>query len=216
LAFAKYLCKGILLTSQMAYSNFTLAKLKKDYGLQQKDTFLFQNIDIQNITPSQRLSEDLQEAKEVPLMSEKAKSEYIIAPITRELKRNNPFITIFSGYTFNIESDSELSGSPDFLVSAKPSIVEPERPIFCLFESKNKEASEGFAQCAAEMYAARLVNQENNEPYTTIYGAVTNAYDWVFLKLEGNTIFIDKERYFINELPKLLGILQFIINQYKS
>jgi hypothetical protein len=66
------------------------------------------------------------------------------------------------------------------------------------------------------MYAARLFNQENNEPYETIYGAVTNAYDWVFMKLEGNTIYIDNERYFINELPKLLGILQFIVNQYKS
>jgi hypothetical protein len=198
----------------MAYSNFTLAKLKRDYGLQQKDIFLFQGIDIKIVEASQRLKDDLQEAKEVPLMSEKAKSEYIIAPITRELKRNNPFITIFSGYTFNIESDKELSGSPDFLISAKSGIVEPERPIFCLFESKNKEAAEGFAQCAAEMYAARLFNQENNEPYETIYGVVTNAYDWVFLKLEGNTIFIDKERYFLNELPKLLGILQFIVNQY--
>jgi hypothetical protein len=199
----------------MAYSNFTLAKLEKDYGLLQQDIFLFKDINLPIIEASQRLKEDLQDAKEVPLMSEKAKSEYIIAPIARELKRNNSFITIFSGYTFNIESDKELSGSPDFLISAKSGIVEPQRPIFCLFESKNKEASEGFAQCAAEMYAARLFNQQNNEPYETIYGAVTNAYDWVFMKLEGNTIFIDKERYFINELPKLLGILQFIVNQYK-
>jgi hypothetical protein len=200
----------------MAYSNFTLAKLKKDYGLLQKDIFLFENVDIKMVEASQRLKDDLQEAKGVPLMSEKAKSEYIIAPITRELKRNNPFITIFSGYTFNIESDKELSGSPDFLIAAKPSIVEPERPIFCLFESKNKEAAEGFAQCAAEMYAARLFNRENNEPYETIYGVVTNAYDWIFMKLEGDTILIDKERYFLNELPKLLGIFQFIIEQYKK
>ncbi len=200
----------------MAYSNFTLAKLEKDYGLMQKDTFLFKDINLPLIDASQRLKDDLQDAKEVPMMSEKAKSEYIIAPITRELKRNNAFITIFSGYTFNIESDKELSGSPDFLISAKSGIVEPQRPVFCLFESKNKEATEGFAQCAAEMYAARLFNLENNEPYETIYGAVTNAYDWVFLKLEGNTVFIDKERYFLNELPKLLGILQFIVNQYKN
>ncbi len=48
----------------------------------------------------------------------------------------------------------------------------------------------------------------------TIYGAVTNAYEWVFLKLEGNTVFVDKKRYYLNELPKLLGVLQFITNQY--
>jgi hypothetical protein len=200
----------------MAYSNFTLSKLKKDYGLLQQDTFIFENIVLPLTEPSQRLKEDLQDAKGLPLMSEKAKSEAIIFPMLREIKRNNPFISIFSGYTFNIESDKELSGTPDFLISAKAGIVEPQRPIFCLFESKNKEANEGFAQCAAEMYAARLFNRENNEPYETIYGAVTNAYDWVFLKLEGNIIYIDKERYFLNELPKLLGILQFIVNQYKS
>ena len=82
-------------------------------------------------------------------------------------------------------------------------------------ESKNKTPDEGFAQCAAEMYAARLFNKQTNEPIETIYGAVTNAYDWVFLKLEGDTIFIDKDRYYLNNLENLLGVLQFIANQYK-
>lgn len=200
----------------MAYSNFTLTKLKKNYGLEQIDTYLFNDLQIENIAPSNKLKEDILEAKGVPLMSEKAKSEYIIAPITRELKRNNPHITIFSGYALSIESDKELNGNPDFMISAKPRIVEPEKPIFCLFESKNKEPNEGFAQCAAEMYAAKLFNDENNENIETIYGAVTNAYDWVFLKLEKNTILIDKERYFLNDLPKILGIFQYIIDFYKK
>ncbi len=69
-------------------------------------------------------------------------------------------------------------------------------------------------QCAAEMYAARLYNIQNNDSYETIYGAVTNAFDWIFLKSEGNTVFVDKERYYLNEPPKLLGILQYIITQY--
>jgi hypothetical protein len=132
------------------------------------------------------------------------------------MKRKNPHITIFSGYSLNIENDAELNGNPDFMISAKSNIIEPQNPIFCLFESKNKEPYEGFAQCAAEMYAARIFNLQAGEPYETIYGAVTNAYDWVFLKLEGDTIFIDKNRYFLNDLTKILGILQFIINQYKS
>jgi hypothetical protein len=199
----------------MAYSDFTFNRLRKDYGIEQNDVFLFENVAFVSLPPSQRLQEDIQEAKSTPLLSEKAKSEYIIAPIARELKRNNPHITVFSGYSLNIASDKSLSGTPDFMISAKQNIVELQRPIFCLFESKNKDPDEGFAQCAAEMYAARLFNQENNEPYETIYGAVTNAYEWVFLKLEGNTVFIDKERYFLNDLPTILGILQFIIDQYK-
>ena len=33
------------------------------------------------------------------------------------------------------------------------------------------------------MYAARLFNQQSDEPFETIYGAVTDGYDWSFLKL---------------------------------
>ena len=101
------------------------------------------------------------------------------------------------------------------MLSAKPRRVSLEAPIFCLVESKNQAIEDGFTQCAAEMYAARLFNQQNNEPFEIIYGAVTNGYDWSFLKLEGNTVYVDIDRYFINELPKLLGILQFIVDQSK-
>ncbi len=197
----------------MAYSDFTFPKLRKEYGIEQEDAILFESI--VTVAPTSRLQQDIEDAKLLPLYSEKAKSEAIIFPILRELRIKNPFITIFSGYALNIEKHKELSGTPDFLISAKARTIVPQSPIFCLFESKNKDPEEGFAQCAAEMYAARLFNQENDEPFETIYGVVTNAYDWVFLKLEGNTIFIDKERYFLNELPKLLGILQYIIDQYK-
>jgi hypothetical protein len=200
----------------MAYSDFTFAKLKKHYNIVQDEAYLFESLAIVSISPSSRLSEDLQDAKKMPLYSEKAKSESIIYPIIRELINTNPQITLFSGISFNIESEIMLSGIPDFMISAKPRRADIEAPVFCMVEAKHGIIESGFAQCAAEMYAARLFNRENNEPYETIYGAVTNAYDWVFMKLEGNTIFIDKERYFLNELPKLLGILQFIVNQYKN
>jgi hypothetical protein len=149
----------------MAYSDFTFAKLQSKYGIEQEDTFLFKEESIAPVSPSPRLLDDMQEAKEMPLMTEKAKSESLIAPIIRELKRHNKHITIFSGYTFNIENDKDLNGAPDFLISARPKIIEPLSPIFCIFESKNKAPEEGFAQCAAEMYASRVFNQQMNEPY---------------------------------------------------
>jgi hypothetical protein len=199
----------------MAYSNYTIAKLKLQFGLNQENEHLFANTTIANVRPSRRLVIEIKEGSEMPLMSEKAKSEMLIAPIIRELKRRNPTLSIFSGYYFNIENIEELSGAPDFLISNKPDKVEIEAPIFCLVESKNKSPDEGYAQCAAEMYAARLFNQQMGDPYETIYGVVTNAFEWVFLKLEGNTIYIDKERYFINELSHLLGVMQHIVNKYQ-
>ncbi len=201
----------------MAYSNFkSLVKFCNQYGLEQNTLqHLFADQILPNFEVSQRLIEDIQEATELPLYTEKAKSELIIAPIMKELRRKNKFITFFSGFALNIESEPDLNGNPDFMLSAKPNMVEVEAPIFCLMESKNKSPEEGYAQCAAEMYAARLFNKEMNFPYTTVYGGVTNGFDWVFLKLEGNTIYIDQKRYFINELERLLGVLQFIVNQYK-
>ncbi len=133
----------------------------------------------------------------------------------KELQRKNPQITLFSGISFSIEGEKLLNGTPDFMISARPRRADIEAPIFCMVEAKNGIIEEGFAQCAAEMYAARLFNKQMNEPYETIYGVVTNAFDWVFLRLEAEYIWIDTQRYFLNDLPRILGIFQFIINQYK-
>ena len=197
----------------MAYSDFTFTKLSAQFDLKQKSVSLFSNIAIKSIKPTAHLLQDLKEAKETPVATEKAKSESIISPIIKEIKRRNKHISIFSGYTFNVDASSDLTGAPDFMISMKPMIVEPERPIFCLVESKNKTPEDGYAQCAAEMYAARLFNQQTGEPSNLIYGAVTNAFDWVFMKLEGDIIYIDLDRYYLNQLPRILGIFQFIVQE---
>ncbi len=202
----------------MAYSKFTsLSKFCKQYNLQRDTiTHLFEGIAFPNFSISEQLTRDLTEAKLFPLYTEKAKSELLIFPVLKELKRKNASISVFSGFSLNIEGDADLTGNPDFILSANPNIVEVEAPIFCLMESKNKTPDEGFAQCAAEMYAAKLFNLEMGTPQETIYGAVTNAYEWVFLRLTGDCIWIDTERYYLSDLNKLLGILQYIVNQYKD
>jgi hypothetical protein len=76
---------------------------------------------------------------------------------------------------------------------------------------KNKTVEEGYAQCAAEMYASSLFNEQMNEPLTTIYGTVTNGFDWVFLKYEHKSIEIDMNRYYLGNLPQLLSVIDHII-----
>ena len=199
----------------MAYSDYTFSKLEENFGIRQESSFLFVQTIIEPVVASARLLEDLEDGRMMPLYSEKAKSEAIIYPIIRDLKKRNPHISVFSGYTFNIDAKTELTGAPDFLISARPNIIEPQRPIFCLVESKNKAPDEGYAQCAAEMYAARLFNQKTKSPHETIYGVVTNGFDWIFLKLEGQTVFVDMNRYYLVQLPLLMGIFQHIVDQYK-
>jgi hypothetical protein len=69
-------------------------------------------------------------------------------------------------------------------------------------------------KCGAEMYAAQLFNERKNEPYQIIHGVVTNGYDWQFLRLKNNVLLIDTEMYSLANLPKLLGVLQKLIDGY--
>jgi hypothetical protein len=195
----------------MAYSDFTFAKLKKRFKITQESVYLFEGISIAPIVPSAKLLDDLKEAEQMPMLTEKAKSEYLIAPFVKDLKRRHPNLSIFSGYSLNIDVDNELNGAPDFIISKRPRIVEIEAPIFCIMETKNKTVEEGYAQCAAEMYAACLFNEQMSEPVTAIYGAVTNGFDWVFLKYENLNVQIDMNRYYLGNLPQLLGVMDYII-----
>lgn len=200
----------------MSYSQFTsIIRFCQQYGLRSHTLgSLFGAVQIEPAALSVRLREDLAEAQTLPLYTEKAKSELILTPILRELRRRHPQITFFSGFALTVEGEPALSGNPDFIISARPNIVEIEAPIFCLVESKNKGIDEGFAQCAAEMYAARLFNRQMGEPIETIYGAVTNGFEWVFLKLADDTVHIDRDRYFLNEVEQVVGILDWIVAAY--
>ncbi len=200
---------------KMAYRDFTLIKFKQAFHIESASIQLFTTTIAKSVKPSQRLKDDIKEAESLPIVTEKAKSELIITPIIKELKRRNKNFSFFSGFSFSVDASIGLTGIPDFILSrSTENLIEIEAPVFCLVEAKNGIVEEGIGQCAAEMYAARLFNQQMGKPEEIIYGAVTNAFDWIFLKIEGNTIYIDQDRYFLNDLPRILGIMQYIINQY--
>lgn len=70
------------------------------------------------------------------------------------------------------------------------------------------------SQTAAQMIGARIFNQKANKPVETIRGACTNGYEWIFLKLEGQFVYVDTDRYNLANLPQLLGILQTVVDFY--
>jgi hypothetical protein len=74
----------------------------------------------------------------------------------------------------------------------------------------------GLEQCAAQMLGARVYNQKHKNPIETIYGCVTTGTEWQFLLLENNIFWVDTNRYYLNNLPQLLGILQTIVDFYKK
>ncbi len=200
----------------MAYSEFlNLKQVEKKLGLNTTDLVLFPP-PVPFVTISSRLQEDIVYAKKMPLLSEKAKSELVIAPILREIKTQNPNFNYFSGYTFDVDSSQSLTGICDFLFTLNTAKNSIKAPVICLVEAKNRTIDEGFGQCAAEMYAAKLYNEQEGEDINVIYGCVTNAYDWCFMKLENNVVYVDIDRYYLNRVDEIVGIMLHILEQYEK
>jgi hypothetical protein len=170
---------------------------------------------IDDILPSDFLKQNLQRNLLMPMLNEKAKSELIVMPILVELATNNQSFKPLSGITFNVDNEKGLKGVCDFMISNSSNISELEAPIVCIFEAKDDKLESWYGQCGAEMYAARIFNEREGNDIKIIYGAVTNGFTWQFLKLEGQTLFIDAQRYGTANLPQLLGAIQKIYNFYK-
>ena len=197
----------------MAYSDFTLETLRRDCQIDH-ERISFLEKPFREVTPSTQLVQLLENNSQLPLLTEKAKSEFLISPILTELYRlNQQHFTIYSGFSFEV--NSLLFGYCDYLLGAKPRSLVVDAPIFCVVEAKNRSIEEGFGQCGAEMYAAWLFNQQAGRPVKTMFGAVTNGYDWVFLRYQGDLLEIDLDRFGVQQLPQLLGVLQTIVDSYQ-
>ncbi|MEM0981886.1 MAG: hypothetical protein AAGH78_16640, partial [Cyanobacteria bacterium P01_H01_bin.58] len=195
----------------MAYSNFTLSKVKADFGIVTcASEDLFAAID--PVEPSDLLTLVLKDQLPIAgaINTEKARSELIIMPVLMEVRRYlNNQIAIFSGSNFEVEPSQGLEGRCDFILSGSSEQYYITSPVLTIVEAKNESIPSGLGQCAATMVAARLFNQRAGQPAEPIYGAVTTGTDWKFLKLQEQTLFIDLSDYYIKEIDRLLGILSF-------
>lgn len=197
----------------MAYSDFTLETLRRDCQVEYKRVDFFTR-PFRQVEPSQLLAQMIGNSlKTLPLLTEKAKSEFLIAPVLYELHTINPHrFTIYSGFSFDV--NEKLYGYCDYLLGSQPASLTVDAPIFCVVEAKNRSIEEGLGQCGAEMYAAWLFNQQTGKPIKTVFGTVTNGYDWVFLRFQGDALQIDLDRFSISNLPELIGVLQTIVESY--
>jgi hypothetical protein len=193
----------------MSYSQFTLEQIKSDFGitLSEKVGFFAQ-------VPERKYSQLLDETLEynIPLAlsinSEKSRSEMIVTPILIEVRKQlNNQISLFSGKDFNVDAQKGLTGFCDFLISKSNEQLIIESPIITLVEAKNDNIESGLAQCMAEMIAAQLFNQRQNQEIKRIYGVITTGSIWKFMQLQATTITIDLNEYFLVNVDKIIGIL---------
>lgn len=201
----------------MSYSQFSIELIKTSFGITISELFgIFS--DIPEVEYSDFLAQTLREYVPLALSidTEKARSEFIVAPILFEIKKQSPEpISLFSGKEFNVDIEKGLTGFCDFLISRSPEQLLIEAPVFAVVEAKNDNIQSGLGQCMAEMLAAQMFNERKGNEIKTIYGAVTTGSIWKFMKLEGQVMEIDLNEYFLNNVGKIIGILRSGIESNK-
>jgi hypothetical protein len=199
----------------MAYSDFTLRKVKQSFGLTAVEGGRFLP-EVEPIAPSPLLAGLLEDTVPwaIAVGTEKAKSELIIAPALLEVKRLlNHQISVFSGTDFTVDIAAGLNGVCDFLISRSPEQFEIEAPAVVLVEAKRDNINSGLGQCIAEMVAAQRFNEANNNPIPTIYGSVTSGTAWRFMKLEGQIVTIDVRDYPFPPVETILSMLVWMVRE---
>ena len=198
----------------MPYTQFNARELTKKFGIQFKATHLFDTQNLPVIQPTNWIIEAIEKAMKIGFSSEKSRSERIVSPILMELSlMNDESFTIYSGMNLNVDEATGLNEECDFMLSFSKIQDFVVTPIFAITEAKKQDIESGTIQCAAQLIAANLFNQEEGHNFKTLFGCSTTGTEWRFLKLENNVITLDTERYFITNLTKLMSVLQFILNE---
>jgi hypothetical protein len=187
----------------MAYANFTLEMLRHKLGMTVQDGALFDTVG--DLLPSAWLRESLHKGMGPAHISEKARGEFIVAPILaecRELMQQR--INIFSGIQLDVEPARGLNGECDFVLARTQSPRAFQSPLMVIVEAKKHDIEEGVWQCAAQLFGASRFNEIDGKVAPYLYGCVTNGLIWSFLKLHGTQLIVHPDYFLIGELSKIL------------
>lgn len=199
----------------MSYTDFDIPKVEKELGLKVKNRILSWQIEF--IEPVNWLVEALIRGGETALVSEKARSEFLVAPVllaVREITENR--VQVFSGQTLNVDVNLGLTGECDFILSKTEPTPILREPIMAVVEAKKNDIELGLGQCIAQMVAARIFNLRKGNDFKEIFGCVTTGETWQFLKLEETEVIVDTNRFFISEIGKILGVFKSITSYHEG
>lgn len=196
---------------KIVYSQANLAHLIERFGLTyQRQEFL---PTVSPLVPPTWLNEILEQGKRfLVVRTEKQASEWLISPVLLALNQlNDGRIGVFSGVALNV---GDFIGTCDFMVTASPTPLLVQTPIIAMVEAKRQDIDLGIPQCVAEMLAAQQLNREKHEPFDELFGCVTTADNWQFMRLSGQTLQLSPRVFYLNEVGTLLGIFQWMIDRF--
>ena len=196
----------------MSFQNFSFPQVQQDLGLTLDEADLFS--DVPKVTLREEFVAALTEGTNLALAvnTEKAKSEFIIAPLLLELRRSmGDRFGLFSGVELAVDPGRGLNGICDFIITKSARQFILSAPLIAIVEAKNDNLRSGLGQCIAAMFASQLFNLQSSTPIETVFGVVTTGSAWKFLRLQQTVITLDVREYYIDNAAKIVGILTHIV-----
>ena len=198
----------------MAYADFTVEDAADRLGVTTFPGLLFPNIQPAPVPPW--LAAQLARNDELALLNEKSRSESIVYPVLSAVRELVPEpCAVYSGYRMDVDWDRGLVGECDFLIALAPPVPPLRPPIATVVEAKRGEIELSYGQCIAQMVGAQRFNERHGQPDRPMYGCITSADAWLFLRLNGSQVTVDRQRRFLNDLGTLLGIFLHIADEFR-
>jgi hypothetical protein len=194
----------------MEYSEFTLESAIRAFEIDVGEADLFPALN--PVIVPQWLPGQLARGTRLALLSEKARSEFIVVPIllaVRELSGDR--VAIFSGQRLDVDAPRGLAGECDFLLAIGPSVPPLRAPIAAVVEAKKNDVEAGLGQCIAQLVAAREFNKSSKLGEVPLFGCVTTGEAWQFLRLLGPRAELDSRRFYLDNVPGVLAALLTIV-----
>lgn len=196
----------------MCYSEFSLELVERRFGLTTREGDLFPNLAA--VAVPSWLPDMLSRGTRLALISEKARSEFIVAPIllaAREISGDK--LAIFSGQRLDVDPEFGLVGECDFILAVSPAVPPLHAPIVMVVEAKKNDIELGLGQCAAQMVAALKFNTADGREEYPSFGCVTSGENWQFLRLIDNGLVLHQRRYYLDNVGLILGAMLSICRE---
>ena len=146
-------------------------------------------------------------------MSEAALSEFLIAPILKEVWRHyNDVLLLWSHVS--LTAGEEFDGYPDYLFTKRTALgMVREKPYLLVIEAKKDDFEGGWGQCLAALLAAQKINGDEQ---LILHGAVSNGHGWQFGKLQRQQFVLDPRLFTISDLTDLFAALGDVFARAKQ
>jgi hypothetical protein len=157
--------------------------------------------------PSNYFLENLRRLESFDLENSELAKTVLIDDLFGEIVPNHPSLKVWKAAPLETE---DLTGVADYLITPKRAYV--ATPLLCVAEAKRDDFVQGRAQCLTEMVACQRNNLQEGHAIDVL-GIVSNGQTWQFYKLTTLGSVYETGLYTTEDMPKLLGILDYVCTE---